>query len=37
MRYLIFLVFIALPFQLFGKDFITKQEKNIIKLLKKSY
>lgn len=27
MRYLIFLVFIALPFQLFGKDFITKQEK----------
>ena len=37
MRYLIFLIFIALPFQLFGKDYITKQEKNIIKLLKKSY
>lgn len=30
MRYLIFLVFIALPFQLFGKDFITKQKKTLL-------
>ena len=37
MKYLITFIFMALPFQLFGKDYVTKQEKNIIKSLKRAY
>lgn len=37
MKYLITFIFIALPFQLFCKDSITKQEKMIIRSLKRAY
>ena len=37
MKILMTFFFIALPFQLFGKDYVTKQEKNIIRSLKRAY
>lgn len=37
MKFLITFIFIALPFQVLGKDYVTKQERKIIRSLKRAY
>lgn len=37
MKFLITFIFIALPFQVLGKDYVTKQEKKTIRSLKRAY
>lgn len=36
MKFLIAFIFIALPFQVLGKDYVTKQEKKSYKIFEKS-